>query len=217
VIRRDPAERSAAPLGVRRSAHLPGPPALPVSFFRRPAEEVAAALLGCHVVTEVDGMRCRAEIVETEAYVGPDDEASHAHRRFGVTDRNRVMYGPPGLAYVYRIYGLHSCLNAVTGEEGYPAAVLIRAARPLEGLDMIRARRAGRAERDLLRGPGNLCRGLGVDLRLNRHPLHEAPLWLTPGTSSAAVEVACGPRVGITRAVDLPLRFWVRGSPWVSR
>jgi DNA-3-methyladenine glycosylase len=208
---------SAAPARVRRSAHESGTPTLPAEFYARPAEEVAIDLLGCILVSEIDGEWCTAEIVETEAYVGPDDEASHAHRRFGVTPRNEVMFGSPGRAYVYRSYGIHACLNAVTGPEGHPAAVLIRAARPLEGIETIRRRRPGRRDHELLRGPGNLCRGLGVDLELNRRPLQEAPLRITERLDASNIEFVSGPRVGISRAVDLPLRFRVAGSRWVSR
>ncbi len=206
---------SAASVGARRSTLPEGNP-LPAGFYLRPAEEVARDLLGCRLVSAVEGRLCTAEIVETEAYVGPDDEASHAHSRFGRTARNSVMFGPPGIAYVYRIYGMHWCLNAVTGPEDFPAAVLLRAARPLDGLEGARARRPSRADRDLLRGPGNLCRGLGVTGALNHHPLSAAPLRIEPGERVPDAEVARGPRVGISRAADLPLRFWIAGSRWVS-
>jgi DNA-3-methyladenine glycosylase len=190
---------------------------LPISFFDRPAEIVARELLGTLLMSEVGGAACVAEIVETEAYTGPDDEASHAHIRFGVTRRNAVMYGPPGRAYVYRIYGMHWCLNAVTGAAGHPAAVLVRAARPLEGIASMRQRRPGRADRELLRGPGNLARALALDGSLNDHTLAEPPLRIFAGTPIPAAAVRTGPRIGISRAVDLPLRFWVQDSPWVSR
>ncbi len=210
-------DRSAASERTRRSVHGGAVPTLPASFFAQPAEQVAVELLGCLIVSEVDGVRTTAEIVETEAYVGPDDEASHAHRRFGVTARNAVMFEAPGLAYVYRIYGMHCCLNAVTDEEGFGAAVLIRAGRPMEGIETMRERRPGRPDRELLRGPGNLCRALGIDLRLNRHPLRQPPLVIRGRSNPAPAEVARGPRVGISRAVDLPLRFWIPGSQHVSR
>jgi DNA-3-methyladenine glycosylase len=213
----DADRRNAVPPGVRRSEHVEAPPPLPASFFARPATEVGLDLLGCLLVSEISGTLCVAEIVETEAYTGPDDEASHAHARFGVTPRNEVMFGAPGLAYVYRIYGIHACLNAVTDREGYPAAVLIRAARPIEGLSAIRMRRPGRSDQDLLRGPGNLCRGLGVGLECNRHPLQEPPLWIARGLSVPAEDVVRGPRVGISRAVEMPLRFSIANNPWVSR
>jgi DNA-3-methyladenine glycosylase len=177
---------------------------------------VARALLGCVVVSEADGEVVAGEIVETEAYVGPGDEASHGHLRFGVTRRNAVMYGPPGIAYVYRIYGLHWCLNAVTSAEGHPAAVLIRAARPVAGLDAARARRPARPDRELMRGPANLCRALAVNGTHNGHPLDGPPLWIEAGAVVPESAVARGPRVGISRAVHLPLRFWLRGSEWVS-
>jgi DNA-3-methyladenine glycosylase len=156
------------------------------------------------------------EIVETEAYTGPEDEASHAHARVGRTPRNAVMFGPPGVAYVYRSYGIHWCLNAVTDSPGFPAAVLIRALRPLEGLGAMRERRPGRTEVELMRGPGKLCSALGVDGALNGAPLDAPPLWLEAGDPVPEAAVARGPRVGISRAVEAPLRFWIRGSVWVS-
>jgi DNA-3-methyladenine glycosylase len=177
---------------------------------------VARVLLGCRIVSELGGAAVVGEIVETEAYVGLDDEASHAHRRFGVTPRNAVMYGEPGIAYVYRIYGMHWCLNAVTDPAGHPAAVLIRAARPVEGIEAARARRPGRPDRDLMRGPANLCRAMAIDGAVNGRPLDAPPLWIEAGDAVPDAEIARGPRVGISRAVDLPLRFWIRGSQWVS-
>jgi DNA-3-methyladenine glycosylase len=193
------------------------PRPLPPEFYARGAGEVARDLLGALVVSGIGGARCVGEIVETEAYTGPDDEASHAHIRFGKTARNAAMFGPPGIAYVYRIYGMHWCLNVVTGPEDFPAAILIRAARPLEGLDAMRARRPGRPDRDLLRGPGNLCRALGVTAEHNFHPVQGPPLWVAAGAPVPDADVVAGPRIGITRAADAPLRFRVRGDPYVSR
>jgi DNA-3-methyladenine glycosylase len=211
------ASEDAAPetLRARRSASpdLPFPP----EYYDRPAEQVARDLLGARLVSELGGVRCMCEIVETEAYVGPHDDASHAHVRLGVTPRNRAMFGPPGRAYVYRIYGIHWCLNAVTGPPGFPAAVLVRAARPLQGEDGMAARRPGRAERDWLRGPGKLTQALGIDGDRNGHPLDQPPLRIIPGRSVADAELRVGPRIGITRAADWPLRFWIGGSHWVSR
>jgi DNA-3-methyladenine glycosylase len=126
------------------------------------------------------------------------------------------MFGRPGIAYVYRSYGIHWCLNAVTGAQDFPAAVLIRALRPLEGLDAMRERRPGRTDLELMRGPGKLCSALGVDGALNGAPLDAPPLWLEAGDPVAEAAVARGPRVGISRAVEAPLRFWIRGSVWVS-
>lgn len=190
---------------------------LPASFYARPSAEVARALLGTLLRATVGGTECLARIVETEAYTGPDDEASHAAMRIGRTVRNEPMYGLPGIAYVYRIYGIHWCLNAVTDTLGHPAAVLIRAAEPVSGIETMRVRRAGRPDRELLRGPGNLCSALGITGVLNRHPMTTPPLEILDGAPVAGAGVALGPRVGVTRAADLPLRFWIRGNPHVSR
>jgi DNA-3-methyladenine glycosylase len=207
---------SAAPGSRARRSPLVGPAALPAAFYAREAEVVARELLGAVVVSEVGGVRVAAEIVETEAYVGPHDDASHAAERFGRTPRNDAMFGAAGTAYVYLIYGMHWCLNVVTGDEGFGAAVLIRACRTIEGVEHARARRPGRPDRDLMRGPGNLARALGVDGGLNYHPLDRPPLWIAHGCTIPDADVAIGPRIGITRAADWPLRFWLRGDPHVS-
>jgi DNA-3-methyladenine glycosylase len=210
-----PHDANAAPGSSRerRSAFEP----LPVAFYQREAEVVARELLGTVLVSEVEGVRVAGEIVETEAYVGPDDEASHAHSRFGRTARNEPMFGDAGISYVYLIYGMHWCINVVTGPRDHPAAVLIRAAQPVEGLAHARERRPGRPDRDLMRGPGNLARALGIDGRHNALPMDRPPLWIASGSPVADAETGVGPRIGISRAAEAPLRFWVRGSPWVSR
>ena len=187
------------------------------AFYARPAIEVARDLLGRDIVSTVGGLRCVARIVETEAYFGPGDEASHAAARSGRTLRNEPMFGRPGLAYVYRIYGVHWCLNAVTDAVDFPAAVLIRAAEPIEGVEVARERRPGRPDIELMRGPGNLCRALGVTGTLNQHDLGGLPLMIGPGVTVPDSLVIRGPRIGITRAVDLPLRFRVADHPSVSR
>jgi DNA-3-methyladenine glycosylase len=212
-----PKENASAAPGhrARRSVRV-DPAPLSADWYARPAEEVARELLGAVLISEVGGVRVSAEIVETEAYVGPHDEASHAAERFGRTARNDAMFAAAGTAYVYLIYGMHWCLNVVTGDEGFGAAVLIRAARTIEGIDHARARRPGRPDRDLMRGPGNLARALGVDGTLNYHPMDRPPLWIAPGRTIADADVAVGPRIGITRAADWPLRFWLRGDPHVS-
>lgn len=201
----------AAPAGVAAGrARL-----LPSRFYDRPAELVARDLLGAVLVSEVDGIRTTGRIVETEAYPGPHDPASHAAARIGRTARNAAMHGPPGIAYVYRIYGLHWCLNAVTGTEERPAAVLLRALEPLAGVEAM-ARRRGRT-RDLGNGPARLARALGVNGALDGHDLSMGPLTIRPGALAAGEEVASGPRIGVTRARDWPLRFWLAGNPHVSR
>ncbi len=192
-------------------------PILEASFYARPSDEVARDLLGCDLVSTIEGHRCVGRIVETEAYHGPEDEASHAAARIGRTARNEAMFGRPGLAYVYRIYGVHWCLNAVTDALDFPAAVLIRAAEPIEGIDIARERRRGRPDQDLMRGPGNLCSALGITGELNRHDLSLPPLVIMSGEAVPDQRVRRGPRIGITRAAELPLRFVVTGNPCVSR
>lgn len=208
--RRDPMVHGA-------STFPPGNTPLPPEFYARPASDVARDLLGCIVGSTLGGTPCSGVLVEVEAYLGPEDEASHASTRVGRTTRNAAMFGPPGLAYVYRIYGIHWCVNTVTGDLGHPSAVLLRAARPLEGVEVARARRPGRPDRDLMRGPGNLCSALGVTGALNHHPLQDPPLQIFIGERVSDELVARGPRIGVTRAADLPLRFWLRGDPWVSK
>lgn len=195
--------------------------ALPVRFYARPAEVVARELLGCILISTAGAERTAGRIVETEAYIGPHDPASHAAERIGRTARNDAMFGPPGIAYIYRIYGVHWCLNTVTDARDYPAAVLVRALEPLGGLDVMRRRRArpsrALADRELCSGPGRLAAALALDGTLDGHRLQYAPLWIERGEAVPDDAVTAGPRVGITRAVEWPLRFHVRGSPWVSR
>jgi DNA-3-methyladenine glycosylase len=176
------------------------------TFFRRDPAVVARALLGCALV---HGDRA-AMIVETEAYLGPHDRASHA--RFGSTKRNSVMFGPGGVSYVYLCYGMHQMFNIVTGKAGEPGAVLIRAAAPLAGLA---------DEADLLRGPGKLTRALGIGRAQDRLPLVDDTLFVARYRRIAARAIAVGPRVGVDYAGDewiaAPLRFWIDGHPSVSR
>lgn len=188
-------------------------------FYARPAEVVARDLLGTLLVSTIGG-EAVGRIVETEAYVGPHDDASHAAARIGRTRRNASMFGAPGHAYVYRIYGVHWCLNIVTDAPDYPAAVLIRAFEPVSGLAPMRRRRhitrPGAPDAALGRGPGNVAAALGITGAQDGHRLDAAPLWLAPGAvPDDAVER--GPRIGITRSADWPLRFWVRGNTSVSR
>lgn len=177
--------------------------------------EVARSLLGARLVSDVEGVRTEAVIVETEAYLGRDDPASHAAARIGRTERNAAMFGPPGRLYVYLIYGMHWCMNVVTGREGDPQAVLLRGAEVLDGEEVVRRRREGR--RPLLAGPGRLCQGLGVTGDLYGHDLSEPPLRLERGWRVPEEGVGVSGRVGVVAAQDRPLRFFVRGSPGVSR
>ena len=189
---------------------------LPPDFYARPAREVAPSLVGHYLVSTLGGVRTAGRIVETEAYLGPDDPAAHSAARIGRTARNEAMFGPPGTAYVYRSYGIHWCFNAVTDREGHPAAVLIRALEPVEGLETMRERR-GTRDRDLARGPGRLTEALGITGDQDGHRLQEPPLRVCEGTSPDPESIERGPRIGISRAVEWPLRFTLRGSRYLSR
>ena len=193
----------------------PGPGTFDRRFFDRPANRVAPDLLGARLVSTVDGQRATGVIVEVEAYTGPDDPASHAAARIGRTQRNAAMFGPPGTAYVYLSYGVHWCLNVVTGPIGEPCAVLLRAIDPIEGLGVMAARR-GR-EQDLTSGPGRVGQALGITDALDTHDFSSHPLRLLPGWSIPSVSIDVSPRVGVSRAQDRLLRFSVRGNASLSR
>jgi DNA-3-methyladenine glycosylase len=151
-------------------------------------------------------------LTEVEAYDGPDDPGSHSFN--GRTDRNAVMFGPPGRLYVYFTYGMHYCCNLVVGPEGVPSAVLLRAGEVVEGRELARNRR-GSADRDLARGPARLCQALGIDLRHNGTDLSAGDRTLRLDDSYTG-PVRTGPRVGLRRAADRPWRFWADGDPTVS-
>lgn len=181
-------------------------------FYQRPTLEVARDLLGRTLVRTLDGHRLAGRICDVEAYVGEADLASHAAR--GPSPRNRAMYGPGGLAYVYLIYGLHHCLNVVTEEAGFPAAVLIRAIEPLEGLPLMQTNRASRPLRSLTDGPAKLCQALAIDRRLNGHDLTAGiGLWLEAGEPVPDVAVQTTPRINVGgdhHALTVPWRFMVK-------
>jgi DNA-3-methyladenine glycosylase len=188
---------------------------LPRTFYRRAAPVVARALLGCVLVSRRGRALTAGRIVETEAYLGPEDAASHAAFRPG---SRALFYGDGGTAYVFLNYGTHHCLNAITGRPGSPGCVLIRALEPLQGrATMARRRGVAPDARRLASGPGNLTRALGVCLRDNGADLTRPPLTIEPPPAPRRFRVASGARIGITRAVALPLRFWIAGHPAVSR
>lgn len=189
---------------------------LPREFYFRPTRAVARDLLGCVLISTVGGVITAGRIVETEAYLGPEDAASHAAIR-PIAART-LFYGDGGHAYVFRIYGLHHCLNAITGRAGRPGCVLIRAIEPIAGVRiMARRRRVGAGSVALTNGPGKLAEALAITLRLNGADLTRGPLVIAPPDAPRDFAVAVGPRVGITRAVSRPLRFWIRGHRYVSR
>ena len=195
--------------GQRRAATLP------VSFFDRPADVVARELLGALVVSRVGGVRTSARIVETEAYLGYRDPASHGylHRR---NDRNAALFGPPGSWYVYLSYGIHWCANLVCEAAGTASAVLLRALEPVEGVEGMRRRRGAVADRELCSGPGKLCQALGITRDLDGGMMPDSEVVVLPGEASTLFEFVTTARIGITKAADWPLRFVVKGNPHVS-
>jgi len=186
--------------------------------------EVARRLLGCRLVRWVNEQRVAGIIVETEAYVGREDLGCHASG--ARTPRVEAMYGPPGHAYIYLVYGMYHCLNAVTQPVGEPQAVLIRALAPTEGIDLMRANRrnsrtgAVPSGKDLANGPGKLCQAMGIDLSLYGADLTGDALWVEEEPPMPAHRICVGPRIGIDYAGEwakAPLRFWIRGDPYVSK
>ena len=190
---------------------------LPHDFYARPTLKVARDLLGKVLVHRTRDGVTSGVIVETEAYIGEDDPACHAS--FGRTARSEPLFGPPGFAYVYLNYGVHYLMNAVTEADGYPGAVLIRALQPLDGMALMKKRRApdGRAidEHALCRGPGNLTRAHGIMLKDNRLDLAASKLTIEDRGISVG-KIATGPRIGIRVAVEKPWRFWIADHPAVS-
>jgi DNA-3-methyladenine glycosylase len=189
---------------------------LPDEFYARDTESVARAVLGCVLETRVEGERTAGRIVEVEAYLGPDDPAAHGYRNRR-TGGNAALYGPPGTAYVYRSYGVHWCFNAVTEREDFPSAVLVRALEPTVGLATMGRRRGTDQPRLFCAGPGRLCQALGIAGDHDGGNLATGAVRLLRSSDAAPVTVAAGPRIGISKATDWPLRFVERGSPWLSR
>jgi len=189
---------------------------LPVAFFRRPAEFVAAELLGMVMVSSVGGVLAEGRIVETEAYLGYDDPASHGylHRR---NARNQALFGPPGSWYVYLSYGMHWCANLVCQRAGLASAVLLRALEPLTGLEIMRQRRGGVADHELCSGPGKLSQALGITRDLDGSRMLGSRVVVRRPDSMEEIAIAATPRIGIAKAADWPLRFHLAGSPWTSR
>jgi DNA-3-methyladenine glycosylase len=190
--------------------------ALPREFYNRETEQVARDLLGAVLECHSEDGVVAGRIVETEAYLGEHDLACHAAA--GRTTRTEPLYGAPGIAYVYLIYGMYWCFNAVTREEHHPSAVLVRAVEPLQGIELMRQRRPKvRRDVDLTNGPGKLCLALGIDAHHNRNPLDRAPLLIRSGEPVVDGDVTVTPRIGITQAAEWPLRWFVTNNPYVSK
>ena len=189
---------------------------LPRSFYDRETEVVARDMLGTILECESEDGVASGIIVETEGYLGEHDLACHA--AVGRTARTEHLYGPPGISYVYFIYGMYWCFNAVTREEGQPSAVLVRALEPLVGVGLMHKRRPRiRNNVDLTNGPGKLCTALAITGMHTGKSLQRKPLVIREGRAVSDDEVEVTPRIGITKSADWPLRYLVRGNKYVSR
>ena len=205
-------KKNAAPTARRSRSEA----ILPASFYDRETEQVSRDLLGCVLECSSPLGKAAGVIVETEAYIGEHDPACHAAA--GRTKRTDPLYGRPGIAYVYFIYGMYWCVNAVTRAEGLPSAVLIRAVEPLSGLELMRARRPRvSADRNLTNGPGKLCIALGIGPEHNGASLQRGGLMIRAGERVPDRDVVIAPRIGIKKAADWPLRWYIRNNAFVSR
>jgi DNA-3-methyladenine glycosylase len=185
-------------------------------FYDRETEIVARELLGATLECRTSDGVASGRIVETEAYLGEHDAACHAAA--GRTERTSPLYGRPGIAYVYFIYGVHWCINAVTRAEGLPSAVLIRALEPVRGVKLMRERRGNPPrDRDLTNGPGKLCEALSIDGKMNWSSLQRGPVVIREATRVTDASVIVTPRIGIRKAADWPLRYIIRGNEFGSR
>jgi DNA-3-methyladenine glycosylase len=183
-----------------------GGSSLPREFYARDTVVVARELLGKILVRLADGVERAGKIVEVEAYLGPHDLAAHSSR--GLTKRTSVMFGPPGHAYVYFIYGKYHCMNVVTEPEGHAAAVLLRALEPVRNVE-------GRTQ-----GPGLLCQAMGIDRALNAHDLLSSDFYIAAPEGMEPFSITQRPRIGVSYArewAEMPLRFYIEGNPFVSR
>jgi DNA-3-methyladenine glycosylase len=209
-------KENAAPSKARRSLLAPRSSVLPTSFYARDTEVVAREMLGTILECRTREGVASGRIVETEAYVGEHDLACHAAA--GRTQRTAPLYGPPGFSYVYFIYGMYWCFNAVTRDEGQPSAVLVRAVEPVDGIELMRRRRpAAKRDIDLTNGPGKLCLALAIGARHHELSLIDSPLVIRRGTPVEDRDVVVTPRIGISRSADWPLRYFVADNPYVSK
>jgi DNA-3-methyladenine glycosylase len=213
---RRPTIRQANRIAAQAASRAPARRILSRGFYDRETEIVARELLGATLECRTPEGVASGRIVETEAYLGEHDAACHA--AVGRTERTSPLYGRPGIAYVYFIYGVHWCINAVTRAEGLPSAVLIRALEPLRGIELMRERRGKPAgDRDLTNGPGKLCEALGIDRRMNWCSLQRGPVVIREGNAVAEESVVVTARIGIRKAADWPLRYYIKDNEYVSR
>ncbi|MDQ6872681.1 MAG: DNA-3-methyladenine glycosylase [Gemmatimonadota bacterium] len=211
-----PADSESTVLGSRPRSQFHRGHALPRSFYERETEVVAREMLGAVLECDTAEGRASGIIVETEAYLGEHDLACHAAA--GRTARTEALYGPPGTSYVYFIYGMYWCFNAVTRAAGLPSAVLVRALEPLDGLSLMHKRRPRiKSDVELTNGPGKLCTALGITGSMSGKRLQRKPLLIREGESVADERVEVTSRIGITRSADWPLRWIVNGNRFVSR
>lgn len=196
-------------------------------FYGRSSVEVAPELIGKYLVHIIDGVELIGKIVETEAYKGPSDKAAHSYNNRR-TERNEVMYGPPGFSYVYIIYGRNNCMNVITAEVDVPEGILIRALEPVSGLEEMSLRRYGKSYGELKKseimgltsGPGKLCMALGITREHNGLDLLGDELYILNPDNKEDFEITSGPRINIgyaEEAVHFPWRFYVKGNPYVSK
>jgi len=183
-------------------------------FYNRPTLKVARELLGKYLVVKKEGIYVSGKIVETEAYIGPDDPASHAYR--GMTPRNKVMFGNPGYAYVYLTYGMHHCLNFVTERKGFPAATLIRALEPADGIEIMKRRRKIDALKNLTTGPAKLCQALGIDRTLNGADLCSDTIYVED-RGNRPTKIVSTSRMGVKEGKDKKWRFYIEKNEFVSK
>jgi len=183
-------------------------------FYNRPTLEVAKELLGKYLVVNKNGTKLSGKIVETEAYRGLYDPASHAYG--GMTPRNRIMFGEPGHAYVYFTYGMYYCLNVITERKGFPAAVLIRAVEPMEGIEIMKRRRKKEKPEDLTSGPGKLCQAMGINKTLYGADLTSKTIYVEDRGETVGKVVSTN-RIGIDEGKEKKWRFYLRDNRFVSR
>ncbi len=183
-------------------------------FFEKPTLKVAKELLGKYLVVKKRGKLLSGKIVETEAYIGKKDPASHAYR--GVTPRTKLMFGKPGYAYIYLTYGMYYCLNFITEKEGFPAAVLVRAVEPKEGLDLMIKRRKIKKIENLTNGPGRLCKAFGLDKSLNGADICSDVIWIEDRGENPE-KIVSASRIGIKVGKDKKWRFYIAENGYVSK